>query len=45
MGQFGLEFEVRVTPNIGVINDANWNVVNGERKDFVIVRSGVRFAF
>ncbi len=45
MGQFGLGFEVRVTPNIGVINDVRWNVVNGDRNDFGMVRSGVRFAF
>ena len=45
MGQFGAGFEVRLTPNIGVINDFSWNVVNGDRNDFGMVRSGVRFAF
>lgn len=45
MGQFGAGFEIRVTPNIGVINDFSWNVVNGDRNDFGMVRSGVRFAF
>ncbi|MBA3544697.1 MAG: outer membrane beta-barrel protein [Chthoniobacterales bacterium] len=45
MGQFGAGFEFRITPNVGVINDFSWNVVNGERNDFGMVRSGVRFAF
>jgi hypothetical protein len=45
MGQFGAGFEIRLTPNVGVINDFSWNVVNGDRNDFGIVRSGVRFAF
>lgn len=45
MGQFGAGFEIRITPNIGVINDVSWNVVNGDRTDFGMVRSGVRFAF
>jgi hypothetical protein len=45
LGQFGAGFEVRVTPHIGIINDFSWNVVNGDRNDFGIVRSGVRFAF
>ncbi len=45
MGQFGAGFEVRITPSVGVINDFSWNVVNGDRNDFGMVRSGVRFAF
>ncbi|MDQ3117053.1 MAG: porin family protein [Verrucomicrobiota bacterium] len=45
MGQFGAGFEIRLTPNVGVIHDFSWNVVNGERNDFGMVRSGVRFAF
>ncbi|MEP6975573.1 MAG: hypothetical protein ABI787_00785 [Spartobacteria bacterium] len=45
VGQLGAGFEVRVTPNVGVINDFSWNVVNGDHNNFGIVRSGVRFAF
>ena len=45
MGQFGAGIELRLTPNIGIINDFSWNVVNGDHNDFGIVRSGVRFAF
>lgn len=45
MGQFGAGIEVRLTPNVGIINDFSWNVVNGDRNDFGMVRSGVRFAF
>jgi hypothetical protein len=45
MGQFGAGLEFRLTPNVGIINDLSWNAVNGERNDFGIVRSGVRFAF
>lgn len=45
VGQFGAGFEVRVTPNIGVINDFSWNVVNGAHNNFGTVRTGLRFAF
>jgi hypothetical protein len=45
MGQFGAGFEFRLTPNVGVINDFSWNVVHGDRNDFGMVRSGVRFGF
>ncbi|MGH8092478.1 MAG: outer membrane beta-barrel protein [Chthoniobacterales bacterium] len=45
MGQFGAGIELRLTPNIGLINDFSWNVVNGDHNDFGIVRSGLRFAF
>jgi hypothetical protein len=45
MGQFGAGIEVRFTPNFGLINDFSWNVVNGDKNDFGMVRSGVRFAF
>jgi hypothetical protein len=45
MGQFGGGFEVRITPNFGVINDFSWNVLSGPRDDFGMVRSGFRFAF
>ena len=45
MGQFGAGIEIRLTPNIGIINDFNWNLVGGDHNDFGIVRSGLRFAF
>ncbi len=45
MGQFGAGFEFRLTPNVGIINDFSWNVVNGDQNDFGMVRSGVRFGF
>jgi Outer membrane protein beta-barrel domain len=45
MGQFGGGFEVRITPHIGLINDFSWNVLDGPRDDFGMVRSGIRFAF
>jgi hypothetical protein len=45
MGQFGAGFEVRFTPNFGIINDFSWNVLPGAKDDFGMVRSGVRFSF
>jgi len=45
LGQFGGGLEVRVTRRIGVMADCNWNVVNGPRNNFGMVRSGVIFAF
>ena len=45
VGQFGGGFEVRITPHIGVINDFSWNVVEGTRNNFGMVRSGLNFAF
>ncbi len=45
MGQFGAGIELRITPNIGIINDFSWNLVGGDHNDFGIVRSGLRFAF
>lgn len=45
MGQFGGGFEVRITPHIGVIQDFSWNVVNGAKNNFGMVRAGVNFAF
>ena len=44
-GQFGAGVELRLTPNIGIINDFSWNVVGGDHSGFGIVRSGLRFAF
>ncbi len=45
MGQFGGGFEVRVTRHIGWINDFSWNVVDGPRNNFGMVRTGLNFAF
>jgi hypothetical protein len=45
MGQFGAGLEFRFTPDIGLINDFSWNVINGDENDFEMVRGGVRFAF
>ena len=45
IGQFGAGIELRLTPNFGIINDFSWNVVNGDKNDFGVVRSGLRFAF
>jgi len=45
LGQFGAGIEFRLTPNVGIINDFSWNVVHGDRNDFGMVRSGMRFTF
>ena len=45
IGQFGGGFEVRLTPHSGIINDFSWNVVNGSRNNFGMVRSGINFAY
>lgn len=45
VGQIGGGLEIRLTPNVGIINDFNWNVVNGESNNFGMVRSGLNFAF
>jgi hypothetical protein len=45
VGQFGGGVEFRITPNIGVIQDFNWNVVNGNDNNFGMVRAGINFAF
>ena len=45
MGQFGTGIELRITPHLGSIHDFSWNVVDGPRNNFGIVRAGVRFAF
>ena len=45
LGQFGAGLEVRFTRHIGVMSDFSWNVVNGPRNNFGMVRSGVTFAF
>jgi hypothetical protein len=45
MGQFGAGFEVRITPHIGWTNDVSFNDVEGGDHDFVMVRTGLNFAF
>lgn len=45
MGQYGAGFEVRFTPHIGLINDIAYGHVEGGHNDFILVRSGVNFAF
>lgn len=45
MGQFGGGVEVRITPQIGWINDFSWNVVDGPKNNFGMVRTGINFAF
>jgi hypothetical protein len=45
MGQFGGGFEVRITRHIGWTNDFSWNVIDGQKNNFGMVRSGLNFAF
>jgi hypothetical protein len=45
VGQFGGGFEVRFTPNIGLLNDFSWNVLSGSNNNFGMARTGVNFAF
>jgi len=45
LGQFGGGVEVRITRHIGWINDFSWNVVEGPKNNFGMVRSGINFAF
>jgi hypothetical protein len=45
IGQFGGGFEVRITRHIGWTNDFSWNVVDGPRNNFGMVRSGINVAF
>ncbi|MDQ6623155.1 MAG: outer membrane beta-barrel protein [Verrucomicrobiota bacterium] len=45
MGQYGVGFEVRFTPHIGLTNDVSYNQLDGARNDFWQFRSGVNFAF
>jgi hypothetical protein len=44
-GQFGYGLEVRFTRHIGWTNDFSWNVVDGPKNNFGMVRSGLTFAF
>lgn len=45
MGQLGGGFEVRFTPHIGWTNDISFNDVEGGDHDFILVRTGLNFAF
>jgi hypothetical protein len=45
MGQGGGGIEVRFTRHIGWINDFSWNIVDGPKNNFGMVRSGINFAF
>jgi hypothetical protein len=45
VGQFGGGLEVRITRHIGITGDFSWNVVDGTRNNFGMVRSGLNFAF
>ena len=45
MGQFGGGMEVRITPRIGWISDFSWNVVDGPKNNFGMVRTGVNLSF
>lgn len=45
MAQYGVGFEVRFTPRIGLTNDVSFNHVEGGRNDFWQVRTGLNFAF
>lgn len=45
MAQFGGGIEVRITRHIGVLTDFSWNVVDGPKNNFGMVRSGLNFAF
>ena len=45
VGQFGGGCEVRFTPTIGWMNDFSWNVVDGPKNNFGMIRTGITFAF
>ena len=45
MGQYGVGFEVRLTPRIGLTNDVSFNHLEGGQNDFFQVRTGLNFAF
>jgi hypothetical protein len=45
MGQYGVGFEVRFTQKFGMINDIAYNHVEGGSNDFLMVRTGLNFAF
>ena len=45
VGQFGGGMEVRFTPTIGWMSDFSWNVVDGAKNNFGMVRTGITLAF
>ncbi len=45
IGQFGGGLEYRLTPNVGLMQDFSWNVVDGAENNFGMVRAGITFAF
>lgn len=45
VGQVGVGCEIRLTPQLGLINDFSWNLVDGGNNNFGVVRSGLNFAF
>src|SRR5215211_4465843 len=45
MGQYGVGFEIRFTPHIGLLNDVSFNQVEGGQNDFWQFRAGLNFAF
>ena len=44
-GHFGLGAEYRFTKNIGIFSDARYEWLEGTSNDFVLIRTGLRFAF
>ena len=45
MAQYGLGFEVRFTPHVGLLNDVSYNHLEGGFNDFWQIRTGLNFAF
>ncbi|MBA2623426.1 MAG: hypothetical protein H0U88_07390 [Chthoniobacterales bacterium] len=45
MAQYGVGFEIRFTPHIGLLNDVSFNHVEGGFNDFWQFRAGLNFAF
>ncbi len=45
MAQYGIGFEVRFTPHIGLLNDVSYNHLEGGFNDFWQIRTGLNFAF
>ena len=44
-GQVGAGVELRVTPNVGIIADYNYNFVDGKDNNFGMVRTGMNLSF
>jgi hypothetical protein len=45
LGNAGAGLEYRFTPHVGIFGEADYNVVNGPRNNFMQVNWGVRYAF